>query len=154
MARAPTDAILGVAEFQTKAWYNYPVFMDSSREFFAALGNKSLLQQPLSSWNPFTLYADFNAVAARVKDKGLEGHVKGEGLLQGGLIIVSPTEGVTFVLNEKTGYELPYEKIEEALARVCPLFSSQPKVSPPVAVDPGPDTDATDEKQECAECRA
>ena len=30
-------------------------------------GNKSLLKQKLSSWNPFTIYSDYQAMSARLK---------------------------------------------------------------------------------------
>ena len=54
---------------------------------------KSLFSQPLSSWNPFTLYSDYSKMTKRMRDKGIEGNMKGEGVLQGGLVIVTPDKG-------------------------------------------------------------
>ena len=102
---AETDKILGVGEFQTKYFLDYPVYLDPNKAFYAALGksgvarllsillhlihqmccfseelksfssdhlipwtgNKSLLAQPLSTWNPFRLYAAYKEMTARMK---------------------------------------------------------------------------------------
>lgn len=80
---AETDAVLGVEEFQNRYFAKYPVYIDHARSFYSFLGNKSLLAQPLHSWNPFTLYSDFQKLTARTKSKGLKGNLVGEGLIKG-----------------------------------------------------------------------
>jgi hypothetical protein len=40
---------------------------------------------------------------------------QGEGFLKGGVILIAPKKGVTYVHNERTGSELPYEDIAKAL---------------------------------------
>lgn len=93
--------------------------MDSKKEFYSYLGNKSLLGQPLSSWNPFKLYSDFTALSARLKAKEVSGNLKGEGLLKGGIIITHPTRGVVYTHQEMTGSEMPYDEIIAAYAEAC-----------------------------------
>jgi hypothetical protein len=112
---AATDKELGTTEFQTKYFDNHPLYLDSAQSFYSFLGKKSLLMQGLSSWNPFTLYRDASAVGARLKEKGFEGNLKGEGLLKGGLLIIHPTRGVVYRHEEMTGYTMPYDEIGQAL---------------------------------------
>mmetsp|Transcript_11568 Transcript_11568/g.19398 ORF Transcript_11568/g.19398 Transcript_11568/m.19398 type:complete len:123 (+) Transcript_11568:390-758(+) len=80
------------------------------------LGEKSLLSQPLHTWNPFKLYSDYKVLSSRLKDKKLDGNLKGEGLLKGGLFIISPTEGIVFQHQETTGTCMPYDEIERVVA--------------------------------------
>lgn len=108
----------GLLDFQSKYFNNNEVFLDSDREFYKVLGNKSLLSQPLSSWNPFTLYHDFNSLMGRMKEKKIEGNLKGEGLLKGGLLIVSPTKGVVYKHEESTGTAMPYAEIERIVSEL------------------------------------
>lgn len=112
---AETDEILGVGEFQHKYFLDYPVYMDAERKFYALFGNKSLLAQPLHSWNPFTLYSDFQTLGARLKAKGVTGNLKGEGLLKGGVMIVSAAKGVQYIHEEMTGHVMPYDDFKAAL---------------------------------------
>jgi hypothetical protein len=39
----------------------------------------------------------------------------GEGLVQGGILIISPSKGVVYQHNEQTGSLLPFEDIKKAL---------------------------------------
>ena len=47
----------------------------------------------------------------RLKSKGVEGNLKGEGLLKGGIIVVSPSKGVVYRHEEVSGSEMPYDDI-------------------------------------------
>jgi len=57
---AATDKELGVGSFQTKYFLDNPVYMDTEKVFYSFMGDKSLLAQPLHTWNPFQLYSDYN----------------------------------------------------------------------------------------------
>lgn len=94
VAGALTDEELGVGEFQSSYFNNYPLYMDEKKVFYSFLGNKSILSQPWSSWNPFRLYSDFKSMTARLKAKGVDGNLKGEGTLKGGIIILHPVKGL------------------------------------------------------------
>jgi hypothetical protein len=41
--------------------------------------------------------------------------MKGEGLIQGGVMVINPSKGVTYTHNEKTGSLLPFEDMKAAL---------------------------------------
>ena len=62
-----TDEELGVEEFQSKYFGGHPVYLDTDKIFYALLGNRGLLSQPWSSWNPFNWYASFKALKARLQ---------------------------------------------------------------------------------------
>lgn len=108
----------GLLEFQSKYFGDNEIYFDEKKEFYHALGNQSLLSQRLHSWNPFQLYTDFNKMKDRMKNKKIEGNLIGEGLLKGGLFIVSPTEGVVYEHHESSGSPMPYEEIEAMVAKL------------------------------------
>jgi AhpC/TSA antioxidant enzyme len=89
--------------------------LDRERNFYKILGNKSLLSQSWSSWNPFKLYSDLKEVDARVKAQGIDGNLKGEGLLQGGVLIIHPVHGIVYKHNERTGAVLPFDEMKQVL---------------------------------------
>ena len=113
-----TDEELGVSEFQTKYFLDYPVYMDSEREFYSFLGNRKFLEQKWFSWNPFALWSAYNEMTERLKRKGVEGNMKGDYNIQGGLLIVSPTKGVVYQTHEITGVDLPINEIKAALDKL------------------------------------
>ena len=42
----------------------------------------------------------------------------GEGLIQGGVLLISPSKGVVYTHNEKTGSLLPFQDMQAALDSV------------------------------------
>jgi len=60
------------------------------------------------------LWRAFGDMKERLTTKKIEGNYAGEGLLQGGVMVVSPTKGVVYLHNEVTGSELPYVEIANA----------------------------------------
>lgn len=130
VAGDPTSAVaddktLGVQSFQEKYFNDYPVYLNAGRDFYHALGGRSLISQPLFSWNPFELWAGWTNMKKRLEDKKIGGNMVGEGLLQGGVMILSPTTDaagwakVEYVYQEQTGSELPMEDIIAASLRAC-----------------------------------
>jgi hypothetical protein len=115
---AATDAELGVQDFQEDYFLNYPVYIDLDKIFYKALGNKSILSQKLHSWNPFKLYSDFRKLTNRIKSKKISGNLVGEGLIKGGILVVSKTNGIIYQHAEETGSLLPIADIEKALKNV------------------------------------
>jgi len=106
----------GLSDFEKKYFNSNDIYIDEKKGFYEALGNNSLLGQSWHSWNPFTLYTDFSKLMGRMKEKNIEGNLKGEGLLKGGLYIVSPTDGVVFEHKEVSGTPMPYGEIEKVVA--------------------------------------
>jgi hypothetical protein len=105
----------GLSDFE-KYFNHNDIFLDEKKEFHSALGNHSMLNQRLHSWNPLTLYTDFKKLMGRMEKKGIKGNLKGEGLLKGGLFIVTPTAGVVYQHHEVSGTPMPYEEIENVVA--------------------------------------
>lgn len=115
VASARTDLQLGVEEFQVQYFNSNPVFLDTEKDFYKFFGMKSALSQKLNSWNPFALYEDYNAMSRRIKSKGIHWNSRGEGIIQGGIVVVSPTKGIVYQRNELTGTELPMRDITHAI---------------------------------------
>ena len=129
---------LGVNEFHEKYFNGNPLYLDKNRKFYEALGNRSLLTQLVPSnlhqWIPKSLHVlYFIAVAIissilpvksfqylkdaslRHKNDDIKGNMKGEGFIQGGIMIVHPIKGVIYMHEEVTGAVLPYDEIKTAI---------------------------------------
>ncbi len=117
------DAQLGVTEFQENYFKNYPVYLDSEREFFNLFGLHYLTSQPFHSWNPIKLYISFSELMKRLDKKNIKGNVTGEGLLQGGVLVVNnKKKTVDYSYKELTGYLLPVNEIENAIKQCASLM--------------------------------
>jgi hypothetical protein len=112
---AETDELLGVGEFQSKYFANSPVYLDSEQKFFKFLGEKTIYSQSLPTWNPFKLYANYKLLKQRLDSKGIEGNMKGDYYLRGGVLLISQSKGVTYQCEELVGSEFPYAEIGAAL---------------------------------------
>ena len=108
-----TSKYLGVEEFQTDYFMNYPVYLDVNMDFYKFLGSKSILSQDLPSWNPFKLYADIVSINNRIRSKNINGNLTGEGFVKGGLLLVNDSEGLTYRHDEVTGAEIPFSDLSE-----------------------------------------
>ena len=98
----------GVKTFQNK-YFPFPLYVDKERQFYKELGNRKL-----HSWNIFNMLTSYPRLQKRWASKGddITGNYRGEGLLQGGVLLVSKEHGVVFKHTEKTGSELPVGSIE------------------------------------------
>ena len=111
---AKDDSELGVGEFQSK-YFNFPLYLDEEKTFYSALGNRKITSDLKGSWNPFEVYQGFKAIGERIKAKNLEGNFRGEGLILGGILVVSPSQGVVYTYYEETGKEIPKDDIIDAI---------------------------------------
>lgn len=118
----------GIQTFQRK-YFPFPLYIDEKKGFYKALGNRKRIF--------FNILRSYSGLRKRLKMKGkIEGNYKGEGLLQGGVILVSTASGsaddvaspssageshsegegkVLFQYVEQTGSEVPVKDIEEAV---------------------------------------
>lgn len=105
----------GLIEFYSK-YYPFPLYLDKEKAFYSALGNRKLS----ISWNPLSWYGAISSVRKRHKQKNISGNLKGEGLIQGGVILFSKKEGdkPVYTYQEKTGDEIPVEEIIEAVSKM------------------------------------
>ena len=65
--------------------------------------------RPLKTWR------SLRAVGDRMKAKGIEGNMVGEGLLLGGVLVVDRDGKVTYSYPETTGEPAPVDAVDEAL---------------------------------------
>lgn len=125
-ATAKNDEELGVAEFQSKYFAGYPLYLDEERAFYNALGNRKITSDLEGSWNPLTVWQGFKSIGERIKAKNLEGNFRGEGLTLGGILVISPKDGVVYKYEEQTGKEIPRQEIIDAVKRASGSGSSKP----------------------------
>jgi hypothetical protein len=102
----------GLTEFYTDH-YTYPLFKDDGLVFYNDFFGKKKIK--LTTYNPFKLYSGYNAMTQRMKEKKLDGNLKGEGMVQGGVIIFDKNGKARYAYEEETGKELVMEEIIAAL---------------------------------------
>lgn len=102
---------IGLNEFYQK-YYKFPIYRDEKKETYQALGNRSI---SLPTWNPFKLYSGMKQLNLRMKSKGLDGNLKGEGMIQGGIFIFNKVGELQYVYEEETGSEIDMNKIIDAM---------------------------------------
>jgi AhpC/TSA antioxidant enzyme len=108
-ATARDDAELGIAEFQSKYFNDYPLYLDENKAFYSALGNRKITDLK-GSWNPFEVFAGLKSIGERIKAKNLEGNFRGEGLILGGIVVLKGDK-VVYTYLEDTGKEIPRDEI-------------------------------------------
>lgn len=97
----------GLIEFHDK-FFSYPLYRDDANQFYGALGNRKL---GLETWNPFRLYRGFKEMNERLAEKEISGNMKGEGIVQGGIVVFDNGGKVRGVYLEKTGNDFPTEDL-------------------------------------------
>lgn len=142
----------GVIDFQTKYFNLNELYLDQGKGFYKALGSKSLLSQPLHSWNPITLYKDFKKLMGRMKEKNIEGNMIGEGTIKGGLYVISPTKGLVYTHDESTGTQMPYAEIQEVVAKLLGVELTEEEANVKVSAEASdPDTAVCMSRETCGE---
>lgn len=84
------------------------MYKDESQSFYRALGTRKLT---ISTWNPIRMFRGMRNISKRISKKNISGNYKGEGLVQGGVIIFDTTGTARFAYREETGSEVPVEDI-------------------------------------------
>ena len=113
---SPTDEDeYGEEEFQER-YFPYPVYCDKKRTFYEVLGNRQL--HHFISWNPFSAIYNIFAVMYRLSGKDIKGNLKGEGIVLGGVFLISPEKGIMYTYQEKPAQEMPVTDIEAALQKL------------------------------------
>ena len=84
-----------------------PLYLDEDREFYAFLGNRKLLSpwMLLKPWKIFGVVGWAKNIGSRLKNKKVEGNYAGEGIVQGGVLVMAPGEVQTclYKYQEVTG---------------------------------------------------
>ena len=113
---AKTDEELGVQEFQDQYW-PFPLYLDEDKEFYTSLGSRTFSDLP-GTWNPFEFWRGLKSIGERIKEKNLDGNMRGEGLVLGGIFVIDPKKQSVEVFPESTGKEIPTADIAEAVKKV------------------------------------
>jgi len=109
------DDALGITEFTDK-YFCGPLYQDAGRAFYDYLGNKKISIPLGALLNPFKAYGEMKKMGARLKERGLEGNLKGDGLVKGGVIVVGPRDEVLYTHFEDIGNGIPAEALKEISA--------------------------------------
>jgi len=105
----------GLAEFYWES-YPYTLYKDEEMVFYNDFfGGRKL---GLSTWNPFSLYSGYKKMTKRLEEKNLSGNLKGEGLLQGGIIIFGKDGKPAYAYQEETGSDIPVDEFLSAISAV------------------------------------
>jgi len=102
----------GLADFYSGA-FTFPLYKDDGMVMYDEFFGKTKLS--LTTWNPLRLYKGYKNMTARLNDKGLEGNLVGEGLVQGGIVVFGKDGQAKYAYREDTGKEVP---VDELLAAV------------------------------------
>jgi AhpC/TSA antioxidant enzyme len=103
----------GLLEFGKS--YPYPIYRDVDLKFYQALGNRKL---SLETWNPLRIVKGMlwlRDAVKRTESKNLEGNLKGEGFLKGGVIIFGKDGTQKYAYAEETFEEFPSSDILAAI---------------------------------------
>jgi hypothetical protein len=104
----------GLVDFNTK-YFKRTLYLDKDLVFYNALGGRKL---SVPSWNPLKFLSTIKAIGARAKEKGISQNLKGEGIVQGGVIIFGKDGAPKYVYEEDTWNEMPVNDIIAAVNAV------------------------------------
>lgn len=106
----------GLEELQSK-YFPYPLYLDRDKSFYKAFGNRKIYKQ----FSNFNSLRAFPRLVRRImlKDPNVSGNFKGEGFLQGGVLITSRRNGLIYKHPEITGGLLPLEEFHDVVKSVC-----------------------------------
>jgi hypothetical protein len=103
----------GLAEFSTKYFGSrFPLYCDKSYSFYQALGDRKALMTIPSLW---TMVSGLWGALQRRGEKEIEHNQKGEGIVQGGIILFDKKGKPKYAYEEETGSDLPLADIVAAL---------------------------------------
>lgn len=114
----PEEKMLGVADFETQ-YFCGPLYHDEERVFWEALGNQPIFTLGglgKALLNPLKVRRDLKAMGERMKAKGLEGNMMGDGLAKGGIMVIAPDGEIKFTYYEDPGKGVPLEEAARILA--------------------------------------
>lgn len=102
----------GLAEFHNK-YFDFPLYKDDDlvlyNDFFGKRGIK------LPTYNPLKLYRGYKNMNKRLKEKKLDGNLKGEGIIQGGLILFDKNGEAKYAYEEEIGSPIDIDDVVAAL---------------------------------------
>lgn len=113
MVKESTDE-KGLGEFYSD-FFPKPLYVDEDKAFYDALGRRKVS----IGWNPIKFVRSIKRTMKRLKKKKISGGTfKGEGVVQGGVIIFGRDGKPKYVYEEDTFNELPVADILAAVNAV------------------------------------
>lgn len=115
------EKMRGLTDFQEQYFCGPLYLSDEPRKLYEFLGNK-----PIFTWrmlgkalrNPLKTRRELKEMGERLKNKGLEGNLVGDGLTLGGVLCIAPDGELLYTFYEDAGKGVPPEcqaKIVEAV---------------------------------------
>ena len=106
----------GLTEFY-KSYFPFPLYKDDKLFFYNEFYGRRKMK--FTTYNPFRLYRGYKSMMSRIgKKDGLEGNMKGEGYVQGGIIIFGKDGKPKYAYEEETGKDIPEDDIIAAVNAV------------------------------------
>lgn len=115
-----------VQNFAAAVWPGGEILLDESLAWFKAIGGGSVDKKSLFGFL-FKVVNPFSKVAGNMKlGKGVEGNLKGEGLIVGGLYVIRQGGDVEFSFREEEiGDHAPLDEVVDAAKRAAAACGSR-----------------------------
>lgn len=111
--------MLGIQEFKEKYWNNNDIYYDREAKFYEYFGNKNVIYQPLHTWNPCKLMADWFRLMELLKENHIEEYNwNGSAWIKGGFLLILPDSGVVYRQDEVTGARFPFVDITHEVMKI------------------------------------
>ena len=102
----------GLIEFWDK-YFKFPLYVDKSYAFYQALGDRRVSLKAVL--NPFSIFGLICDAIQRIRSKSIGGSLKGEGIVQGGIIVFGADRKPRCMYQEETGVDLKAADLVVAL---------------------------------------
>lgn len=96
----------GLAEFGSK-FFPFPIYCDKSYTFYQCLGDRRISIDLASILNPLSVFYFICEAYRRYSSKDIGGNFKGEGVVQGGIILFDQEGYPKYAYQEETGSDVP-----------------------------------------------
>ena len=97
----------GLLDFYQQ-YFTFDIYRDELLATYEAMGNRMIR---LTTWNPIRWYRGFWDLTSRLQQKNIKGNLKGEGMLQGGILFFDKAGVLQFAYEEEIGDEFDVEEI-------------------------------------------
>jgi hypothetical protein len=116
---------IGLLEFTTQYFQNLPIYYDATNAMYTAFGKRTIFQ--VQSWNPLAWYRSFHSIGTRIATQKITGNYKGEGIIQGGILIFDARGTIRYSINEEIGTPFDTEAIAVALRTIVSMETDNTK---------------------------
>ena len=107
---------LGLMEFNEQYFHHLPIYHDVENAIYNAFGKRSIFK--LRTWNPLSIYRGFVQIGQRLAQQNITGNYKGEGIVQGGILLFDPKGTLRYSINEEIGTPFDTDAIVAALREI------------------------------------